>query len=262
MATAQTLNPQKADFPWEGPVPTGSFWDSLSTDQWDPNNHTKRSFIRAFTPEEMARMPLEASAGLEPVAKLALLEGIIGEKLATIATSPTAAAHLSRDDWKKYSSLRFMANSLLKGQNKYPECEANMREDIKIYNTRFTAKVDEEMTSPHDVSSMSGLAFLLVETGRPEEAEPLIQESLSALQSHPRLGYPSPQYLGTFRLQIETKAKMGRVAEAKKQVKVGYGVIEELGKGQYKVYEVEEKEAMDEVDGKIEGWAADAAKGE
>lgn len=244
MASEQEQGKQEEQFHWEAPLPTGPFWDDVTTD------HSGKVIARTlkqsvFTPDELDKLPLDAS--LSRPEKLQLLAKLINEKIAEL-TKDTRPEKLDDEDYKKWRSGKWCIAAIHEHDD-LPQCHSILQEMITVSSTR---------NGKTDVGALNLLAFSLKEAGHNAEAEKVGRQMLPLLQQNEKLGPDSPQVIGCMRLLMEVCAKQGRREEAMSLNKEGYRVIGELAKGRFKKYEREEIEEMDRVKGEIPKWSAGA----
>lgn len=241
MSTQEQRNQEQ--FPWEAPLPTGPFWDDITTDH-NGESIARTSKQSIFTAEELAALPLDHT--LPRLEKFQLLEKIISEKLAGL-TKDTQPEKLGDDDYKKWRNGKWSIAVL--HLDDLTRCHKELQDMITASTTRKGFP---------DVGALNMLAFGLKDAGRNAEAETVGRQMLPLLQQHEKLGPDSPQVIGCMRLLMEVVAKQGRKDEAMELNKKGYEVIGELAKGRFKKYEVEEIEEMDMVKGEIPKWSSAA----
>jgi hypothetical protein len=242
-------------FPWETPGPQGPFWSTLE----DNSHHLGRQFLKVFTAEEIAAMPLDAS--LDQAGKHAQLHRLAKERWDNdpLYNIPDPAT-LGRADWLAWMNADFLVTQLDMNTGNLEDAESRLLRQAELYKRRWELGNDKDMTGPSSLSSGGGLAALYLRLGRLADAEAVARADMPLFEKHPLLGPgPSPQSLGQARFLMEVVAKQGRLEEATMMNKNGYVMIEELVNGKFVKYKAEEIEAMDEVARNLQEWATETS---
>jgi len=227
-------------FPWEIYIPDTKFWSAT-------DYRIARAFLAVFPLEETKTMPLDPK--LNEKEKIQLFTKILREKFASEEAkhAPIPLCDADYEVWKKLmGTLSIMA---------YFDKDVNEQEKV----LRSMMVQEEKHDGKLGFQTLSGLSNVLEQKGEYEEAEKLCRQVMPAFQEHKALGVDAPQTLGNTRHLIQCVWKQGKEEEAQNLIKETYGLIERMAKGKFAKYEIEEKEALDELVLDLEGWSKAAA---
>jgi hypothetical protein len=234
MTTSETT------FPWEIYIPDTKFWSST-------DYRIARAFLAVFPLDETKTMPLDPK--LNEKEKIQLFTKILREKYNSEEKKHTPLPLYDADYtlWKKLMSTM----STMAYFDKDVDEQENILRSMIVQEEKHDGKVS--------FSTLSGLSHVLEQKGEYEEAEKICRQVMPEFREHKALGVDSPQTLGNTRHLIQCVWKQGKEEEAQDLIKETYELIENMGKGKFAKYEIEEKEALDELVLDLQGWSKAAA---
>jgi len=227
-------------FPWEIYVPDTKFWAPI-------DYRISRAFLSVFSLEETKTMPLDPK--LTEREKIQLFTKILHEKFA-FEESKHAPIPLCDADYTKWKKL-------MGGMSLMAYHDKDVHEQERIVQLMIAQQ--EKDGGRADFSTLSGLSHILQQKGEYAEAEKVTRAVLPEFREHKSLGLDAPQTIGSTRHLIECVWKQGKEVEAQQLIKETYDLIGGMGMGKFAKYEIEEKEALDELVLDLEEWSKASA---
>ncbi|OJJ67565.1 hypothetical protein ASPBRDRAFT_134965 [Aspergillus brasiliensis CBS 101740] len=208
---------------WEKPVPVSPFWNSI-------DYSIARNFLANFSSAELAQLPIDEDSSADQRCKLLLLLRLLQRKLdqKEAATSPPQTLYVS--DYQQWYRL-WQGIYALQDELNLPEAEQTVR--MLVEKTPYkTNVVPSHMLAEH-----------LVKVGKYEEAEWTERPICAWMDARPHLGPSSPQALNARRLIAQAVWGQGpsRRSEAEALIAEIHWIVEEMGEGQFAVYQAEER---------------------
>jgi len=215
-------------FPWEIYVPDTKFWSPI-------DYRISRAFLSVFPLEETKTMPLDPK--LTEKEKIQLFTKIFHEKYAfeEARHAPIPLHDADYTAWKK----------LMSGMSLMAYYDKDIEEQERILQLMIAQQ--EKDSGKADFSTLSGLSGVLEQRGKYAKAEEITRAVMPEFKEHKALGLDAPQTLGNIRHLIKCVWKQGKEVEVQELIKETYDLIGEMGKGKFARYEIEEKEALDEL---------------
>ena len=211
------------DSPWEEPVPVGPFWDSI-------DYSIARNFLGSFTQAELAQLPIDDDSTAGQQSKLILLLRLLQKKLNKEEAAISPQSSLYTSNYQQWYRL-WQGIYILQDELNLPEAEqtARMLVDKIPYKSN---PVPSHMLAEH-----------LVKVGKYEEAERTERPIRAWMDARPHLGPSSPQALNARRLIAQALWGQGpsRRSEAEALIAEIHWIVEEMGEGQFAVYQAEER---------------------
>jgi len=220
---AITENPE---FPWEGLLPEGEFWRSISS-------NLGISLAKIFSTKELASMTLPAVTESEET-KLKALDSIVTAKVAS-KQAALGSTPLESPDAKPYKQALHALAAIKSAEGQYDEVEKIQLSLLEVPDAKTK------------LSAVYALAGNAEKEGRLSEAEAYANQSLPMVTEI--LGDDSPQKIGMMRLMMQIYARQGRYEESWKLYHKATDVVGRMGQGKYGKYQGEEIEAL--VDAKV-----------
>jgi len=222
-------------FQWEIYVPDTKFWSSI-------DYRISRAFLSVFSLEETKTMPLDSK--LTEKEKIQLFIKIIHERYEAEEAkhAPTPLYDADYTVWKK----------LMSGMSLMAYYDKDVKEQERVLRVMIAQQ--EKDGGKADWQTLSGLSNVLEQKGEYAEAEKIRRAVMPEFRECKGLGLDAPQTLGNTRQLIECVWKQGKEAEAQDLIKDTYNLIAGMGKGKFARYEIEEKEALDELVLDLEEW--------
>jgi len=211
------------NFSWEYPIPKCPFWDDFTYP-------TARNFLDLFGADE--HVPVDLNSTLDKRSKVALLENLIQERLASrdAAAAPNTLYDVDYEYWRKI----WLAKISMQVEVQDPELEQTIRMMI------------ERNKDPSNLSYHHNLTGVLLRKGKFAEAEATEAPVPAFLDG--RLGKESPQSLGSRRMIAHAVWKQGRRSEANKLLDEVVGIIDETEEdSQYGVYKESQRELTEDL---------------
>ncbi|GKZ88983.1 hypothetical protein AnigIFM59636_010120 [Aspergillus niger] len=211
------------DSQWEEPVPVSLFWNGI-------DYSIARNFPGNFTQAELAQLPIDQESTADQHSKLILLLRLLQEKLdqEEAATSPPGSLYTS--NYQQWYRL-WQGIYALQDELNLPEAEQTVR--MLVDKTPYKSNpVPSHMLAEH-----------LVKVGKYEEAEWTERPICAWMDARPHLGPSSPQALNARRLIAQAVWGQGpsRRSEAEALIAEIHWIVEEMGEGQFAVYQAEER---------------------
>ncbi|KAK1953531.1 hypothetical protein LY78DRAFT_472977 [Colletotrichum sublineola] len=218
-------------FSWEYPVPDNDFWHDLPYS-------LSRNFLQSFSSEKLKRLSDCFDDGLCRLSKLELLAELLHKELKE--QEDAAASNDSGQTFYDVEYTRWRAVCLAIASVQSELGQRAVAEDT-------LRKLHEKRRDPADLSHLHSLAGLLLAGGAYSETEKMVTDVQAWLDGC--LGRDSPQALSARRVLAEAMWKQGlsRRNEAWNVLLEMRVITNEMGTGQYAVYQDEEKEMMDKL---------------
>lgn len=220
------------NFSWEYPVPENQFWADLPF-------VVGRNFLSNFSVEEIEHLSIDPNSTLGKDKKLMSLLHLLEERLAEkdLAAAPETYYDVDYAGWDKL----WLGISTLQSELGHPEAEQTMR------------MMCDRRKNKTNLSHFHPLAGLLVAKGKYVEGEEMEKKVKGWLEE--KLGKDSPQALGASRIILQAVWKQGveRRREAEELIDDTRHIIEQMGHGQFGVYQEMERDMFEKLVEDLQG---------